>query len=88
MLTLIYNVCAESANYAQQIGGWVTLAIDIIASLLFLYKAIKTKGMTFGEALKNIFTIFSRASRRAKELTDKEEGDEGAVQQENTDNTD
>lgn len=55
MITLMFS-SAISLNALQEIGGYITLIIDIIASIILLYKVITTKNLTPKKVAKLVTT--------------------------------
>ena len=55
MITLIFS-STISLNVLQEIGGYITLIIDIIASIILLYKVIATKNLTPKKVAKLVTT--------------------------------
>ena len=55
MITLIFSTTI-SLNALQEIGGYITLIIDIIASIILLYKVITTKNLTPKKVAKLVTT--------------------------------
>lgn len=55
MITLIFS-STISLNALQEIGGYITLIIDIIASVILLYKVITTKNLTPKKVAKLVTT--------------------------------
>lgn len=45
MITLIFSA-TQPLNAVQEIGGYITLIIDIIASVILLYKVLKANNLT------------------------------------------
>lgn len=55
MITLIFSTTI-SMNALQEIGGYITLIIDIIASIILLYKVITAKNITPKKVAKLVTT--------------------------------
>ena len=55
MITLLYST-TMSLTIFQEIGGYITLIIDIIAALILLYKVIKANNITPKKVAKLITT--------------------------------
>lgn len=55
MITLIFS-STISLNALQEIGGYITLVIDIIASIILFYKVITTKNLTPKKVAKLVTT--------------------------------
>lgn len=55
MITLLYSTTMSLTTF-QEIGGYITLIIDIIAALILLYKVIKAKNITPKQVAKLITT--------------------------------
>lgn len=55
MITLIYSTTMSLTTF-QEIGGYITLIIDIIAALILLYKVIKANNITPKKVAKLITT--------------------------------
>lgn len=55
MITLIFS-STISLNAVQEIGGYITLIIDIMASIILLYKVITTKNLTPKKVAKLVTT--------------------------------
>lgn len=55
MITLIFS-STISLNTLQEIGGYITLIIDIIASVILLYKVITAKNLTPKKVAKLVTT--------------------------------
>lgn len=55
MITLIFS-STISLNTLQEVGGYITLIIDIIASIILLYKVITTKNLTPKKVAKLVTT--------------------------------
>ncbi len=71
MITLVYNLCANVQELSVYIGSFITLAIDIVASIILLVKAIKAKNVTLKDAFAGIIKIFSRKKKEdAEEIAD------------------
>ncbi len=63
MITLIYSLCAKVEELSVYIGSFITIAIDILASIILLVKAIKAKNVSFKDAMAGIIKIFSRKNK-------------------------
>lgn len=55
MITLIFS-STITLNALQEIGGYITLIIDIIASIILLYKVITAKNITPKKVAKLVTT--------------------------------
>lgn len=55
MITLIFS-STISLNTLQEIGGYITLIIDIIASIILLYKVITARNLTPKKVAKLVTT--------------------------------
>ena len=55
MITLLYSTTMSLTTF-QEIGGYITLIIDIIAALILLYKVIKANNITLKKVAKLITT--------------------------------
>lgn len=55
MITLLFSSTISLSTF-QEIGGYITLIIDIIASLILLYKVIKAKNITPKKVAKLVTT--------------------------------
>ena len=55
MITLRYSTTMSLTTF-QEIGGYITLIIDIIAALILLYKVIKANNITPKKVAKLITT--------------------------------
>ena len=55
MITLLYSTTMSLTTF-QEIGGYITLIIDIITSLILLYKVIKANNITPKKVAKLITT--------------------------------
>ena len=55
MITLLFSSTISLTTF-QEIGGYITLIIDIIASLILLYKVIKAKNITPKKVAKLVTT--------------------------------
>lgn len=55
MITLLYSTTMSLTTF-QEIGGYITLIIDIIAALILLYKVIKANNITPKKVAKLITT--------------------------------
>ena len=56
MITLIfYNFNLLTATTPELVGGWVTLIVDIICSVILLVKAFKAKKVS----IKDFLSLFS-----------------------------
>lgn len=55
MITLLYSTTMSLTTF-QEIGGYITLIIDIIAALVLLYKVIKANNITPKKVAKLITT--------------------------------
>lgn len=55
MITLIFS-STISLNALQEIGGYITLIIDIIASIILLYKVITARNLTPKKVAKLVTT--------------------------------
>ena len=55
MITLLYSTTMLLTTF-QEIGGYITLIIDIIAALILLYKVIKANNITPKKVAKLITT--------------------------------
>ena len=55
MIMLIFS-STISLNTLQEVGGYITLIIDIIASIILLYKVITTKNLTPKKVAKLVTT--------------------------------
>ena len=55
MITLLYSSTMSLTTF-QEIGGYITLIIDIIAALILLYKVIKANNITPKKIAKLITT--------------------------------
>lgn len=55
MITLLYSTTMPLTTF-QEIGGYITLIIDIISALILLYKVIKANNITPKKAAKLITT--------------------------------
>lgn len=63
MITLICsNLNLLTASTPELVGGWITLVVDIICSVILLVKAFKAKKVT----LKDFLTLFSTNAGREK----------------------
>lgn len=55
MITLIFSTTI-TLNALQEIGGYITLIIDIIASIILLYKVITARNLTPKKVAKLVTT--------------------------------
>lgn len=55
MITLLFSSTISLTTF-QEIGGYITLIIDIIAALILLYKVIKANNITPKKVAKLITT--------------------------------
>lgn len=55
MITLMFS-STISLNALQEIGGYITLIIDIIASIILLYKVITARNLTPKKVAKLVTT--------------------------------
>lgn len=55
MITLLFSTSMSLTTF-QEIGGYITLIIDIIAALILLYKVIKANNITPKKVAKLITT--------------------------------
>lgn len=55
MITLLFSSTISLSTF-QEIGGYITLIIDIIAALILLYKVIKANNITPKKVAKLITT--------------------------------
>lgn len=55
MITLLFSSTISLTTF-QEIGGYITLIIDIMASLILLYKVIKAKNITPKKVAKLVTT--------------------------------
>ena len=63
MITLIfYNFNLLSATTPELVGGWVTLIVDIICSVILLVKAFKAKKVS----IKDFLSLFGTNAGRKK----------------------
>ena len=63
MITLICsNFNLLTASTPELVGGWITLTVDIICSVILLVKAFKAKKVS----LKDFLTLFSTNAGRKK----------------------
>ena len=63
MITLICsNLNFLTASTPELVGGWITLTVDIICSVILLVKAFKAKKVS----LKDFLTLFSTNAGRKK----------------------
>ena len=63
MITLIfYNFNILSATTPELVGGWVTLIVDIICSVILLVKAFKAKKVS----IKDFLALFGTNAGRKK----------------------
>ena len=63
MITLIfYNFNLLTATTPELVGGWVTLIVDIICSVILLVKAFKSKKVS----IKDFLALFGTNSGRKK----------------------
>lgn len=81
MITLVYNLCAKIEDVGVYVGSFITLAIDILASVILLVKAIKAKNVSLKDALAGIIKIFSRKNKDeaddiADDIVEEVKGDE------------
>ncbi len=70
MITIIYSLLSESVNVSAQIGAWITLACDVVISLIYLYKACKSGNLTPDALIAWIRSIRNRFTKKNKEDTD------------------
>lgn len=65
MLTTFFNLLSTSTvDTATAVGGYITLAIDILCTIIILIKALKDDNLTLKEAFLHIFTIFYKHRNR------------------------
>ena len=63
MITLIfYNFNLLTATTPELVGGWVTLIVDIICSVILLVKAFKAKKVS----IKDFLSLFGTNAGRKK----------------------
>ena len=63
MITLIfYNFNLLTATTPELVGGWVTLIVDIICSIILLVKAFKAKKFS----IKDFLSLFGTNAGRKK----------------------
>ena len=63
MITLIfYNFNLLTATTPELVGGWVTLIVDIICSVILLVKAFKAKKVS----IKDFLSLFGTNAGRTK----------------------
>ena len=63
MITLIfYNFNLLTATTPERVGGWVTLIVDIICSIILLVKAFKAKKVS----IKDFLALFGTNAGRKK----------------------
>lgn len=63
MITLIfYNFNLLTATTPELVGGWVTLIVDIICSVILLVKAFKAKKVS----IKDFLALFGTSAGRKK----------------------
>ena len=63
MITLIfYNFNLLTATTPELVGGWVTLIVDIICSVILLVKAFKAKKVS----IKDFLALFGTNAGRKK----------------------
>ena len=63
MITLIfYNFNLLTATTPELVGGWVTLIVDIICSVILLVKAFKAKKIS----IKDFLSLFGTNAGRKK----------------------
>ena len=63
MITLIfYNFNLLTATTPELVGGWVTLIVDIICSIILLVKAFKAKKVS----IKDFLSLFGTNAGRKK----------------------
>ena len=63
MITLIfYNFNLLAATTPELVGGWVTLIVDIICSVILLVKAFKAKKVS----IKDFLALFGTNAGRKK----------------------
>lgn len=63
MITLIfYNFNLLTATTPELVGGWVTLIVDIICSVILLVKAFKAKKVS----VKDFLSLFGTNAGRKK----------------------
>ena len=63
MITLIfYNFNLLTATTPELVGGWVTLIVDIICSVILLVKAFKAKKVS----IKDFLSMFGTNAGRKK----------------------
>ena len=63
MITLIfYNLNLLTATTPELVGGWVTLIVDIICSVILLVKAFKAKKVS----IKDFLSLFGTNAGRKK----------------------
>ena len=63
MITLIfYNFNLLTATTPELVGGWVTLIVDIICSVILLVKALKSKKVS----IKDFLAMFGTNAGRKK----------------------
>ena len=63
MITLIfYNFNLLTATTPELVGGWVTLIVDIICSIILLVKAFKAKKVS----IKDFLALFGTNAGRKK----------------------
>ena len=63
MITLIfYNCNLLTATSPELVGGWVTLIVDIICSVILLVKAFKAKKVS----IKDFLALFGTNAGRKK----------------------
>jgi hypothetical protein len=55
MITLLFSSTISLSTF-QEIGGYITLIIDIIAALILLYKVIKANNITPKKVAKLVTT--------------------------------
>lgn len=76
MMTVLLSLLTDSVDTVALAGGWITLIIDIVAAVIFLYKAIKSKNISLSEAIQEIRKIFSNVTTKTDETTDGKEAEE------------
>ena len=63
MITLIfYNLNLLTATTPELVGGWITLIVDIICSVILLVKALKAKKVS----IKDFLALFGTNAGRKK----------------------
>lgn len=93
MITLVYNLCVKIEDIGVYVGSFITLAIDVIASLILLVKAIKAKNVSLKDALAGIIKIFSKKKKEdadeiAEEIVDDIKHDDEEAENDNKEDAD